>query len=96
MAVFALTGTECLRDQGIETEEQAESEDGDDGENVGAESDSADSHGAVREMADHHGVHDGHEHPAELGENERDGEVDGWAKLFAEMGEKGHGRDRVY
>jgi hypothetical protein len=79
-----------LRDECVEAEQQAESEQSDRRENVGAEGDRSNGDGAVGKMADHDGVHDAHGHPAKFGENERDGEFDGGAKLFAKIGEKGH------
>ena len=95
MAVFALAGTEGLRDERIEAEENAESEEGDRREDIGTQRDGPDGDGAVRQVAHHDGVHDGHSHPAKLGEYERDGETNRWAKFVAEMGEKGHGWNEV-
>ena len=85
MAVFALSGAEGLRDQGVETDQQTFAEKRQHNKDVGAEADCAHGDGAVRKLADHHGVHDGHAHPAEFGEDERKREVNRWAQFAREI-----------
>ncbi len=69
MAILAFAGAEGLRDEGIESEQNAEAKERDGDEDVRAESDGSDGSGAVGQASDHHGVHDGHAHPTELGED---------------------------
>jgi hypothetical protein len=92
MAVFALAGAKCLRDESVQAQKQTAAEKSEDDENVGAEADSAHGGGAVGQMTDHHGVHDGHAHPAEFGEDERNGQPQGGAKLSAKCLELNHRR----
>ena len=91
VAVFALASTEGLGHEGIEADEEAFAEEGEDDEEAGADADGADGFGAVGEAADHHGVHDDHAHPADFGEDERKGEAERGTEFVAEDGEEGHG-----
>ena len=75
MAVFALAGAEGLRDEGVETDKQAAAEEAEDVDEDAAEADGGDGYRAVGKTADHHGVDDGHGHPAEFGEDEREGQA---------------------
>jgi hypothetical protein len=72
MAIVEIAAAEGLGHQGIEPQQQADAE-----ERGGVEDGAADAYGADgrRAQAPHHdGVHDGHGHPAQLGEHDRDGE----------------------
>jgi len=96
MTIFAMAGTEGLRDQGIESNENSFGEKGKDDEETGSDADGADGLGGVGEAPDHHGVDDHHTHPADLGEDEREGEAEGGSKFAAEDGDEGHGQsDRL-
>src|ERR1700757_2568304 len=94
VAVFATAGAERLRDECVQANEEAFSEEGEDEEEAGTDADRADGFGAVRETADHHGVNDDHAHPADFGEDERKSEVEGRTEFAAEDREEGHGEFR--
>ena len=94
VAVFALASAEGLGDEGVEADEEAFAEEGEDEEEAGADADGADGFGAVGETADHHGVDDDHAHPADFGEDERKGEAERGTEFVAEDGEEGHGRSK--
>ena len=91
VAVFAMAGAEGLRDEGVQADEKAFAEEGEDDEEAGGDADGADGFGGIGKAADHHGVHDDHAHPADFGEDERKSEAEGGAKFAAEDGEEGHG-----
>lgn len=82
-AVFGAAGTEGLGDQGVEADEEALAEEGENQEEAGTDADGGDGLGAVGEAADEHGVFDDHADPADFGQDERDGQVEGGAKLGA-------------
>ena len=90
-AVVAAAGAEGLRDQGVEADEQAFAEEGEDKKQAGADADGCDGLGAVWEAANEHGVFDGHADPADFGEDERDGQVKGGAQFGADGGPGEHG-----
>jgi len=90
VAILAATRAEGLGDESVEANHEAFAEEGEYEEETGADADGADGLGAVREAADHHGVNDDHAHPADFGEDERKGEVQGWPEFGAEGAEKGH------
>ena len=83
MAIFALAGTEGLRDESVEAHEEAAAEKREHDEDIGTEADRAHGRGAVGQAADHHGVDDGHAHPAEFGEDEREREAQSGGELLA-------------
>ena len=91
MTIFPLTGTERLGDHGVEAHEKSCAEQSEDNEDIGAETDRTHCSGAVGEMADHDGVHDGHAHPAKLGEYQRQGEAHRGRQFFAESFQANHG-----
>ncbi len=78
----------------VEADEEAFSEKGEDHEDAGGNADSGDGGSAVGKATDHHGVDDDHAHPADFGEDEREGEAKGGAKFVAEGGEGEHGGAR--
>jgi hypothetical protein len=90
-AVFAAAGAEGLGDEGIEADEDALPEEGEDQKKAGADADGGDGLGAVGEPADHHGVHDGHADPTYFGEDEGEGQVESGAELGAQGGPGEHG-----
>ncbi len=71
MTVLALTGAERLRNQCVQPNQQSTSKHGEDVDENSAKAHGRDGHCAVWKAAHHHGVHDGHAHPADFGENER-------------------------
>jgi hypothetical protein len=81
-----------LGDEGVEADEQALAEKDEYKEEAGTDADSGDGLGAVGKAADEHGVFDGHADPADFGEDERDGEVEGGAKFGAKSGPGEHER----
>ncbi len=91
MTVLALTGAESLRHESVESHKQSSAEERQDNEDVGAEAYRAHGGGAIGKMADHHGVHDGHTHPAEFGEHQRQGEVHRGREFFAKSFQADHG-----
>jgi hypothetical protein len=94
VAIFALASTEGLGHEGVQANEETFTEKGEDDEEAGADADGADGFGAVGKTADHHGVNDGHAHPADFGEDERESEAEGGTEFVAENGEEGHGEFR--
>src|SRR5215467_2707386 len=92
MAVLALARAKGLRNERVESDEQAVAEKGQHVEQVGADADGTDGAGAVRKMADHHGVHDAHAHPADFGKNQRQSEPDGGTKFVTKCLEADHVR----
>ncbi len=91
VTVFAVAGTEGLRDKRVEADEDAFTTEGENVEEIGADGYGADGHGAVGKAADHHGVDDAHAHPADFGEDEREGEAESGAEFGTEGGEGEHG-----
>ena len=94
VTVFALASAEGLRDKGIEANEKAAAEEGQDIEKVGTDADRTDGAGAVRKVADHDRVHNTHAHPADFGENQRQSEPDRGSKFVAKCLEADHVRAR--
>jgi hypothetical protein len=94
VAVLATARTERLRNKSVQANEEALTEKGEYQEEAGADADGADGFGAVGKTADHHGVNDGHAHPADFGEDERESEAEGGTEFVAENGEEGHGEFR--
>src|SRR6202789_4633334 len=72
----------------MEPAHQAVAEDRGGGEQNAAEADGADGFGAMGLAADHHGIDDGHGHPAEFGEDERDGQTQHGARFFGDVVEE--------
>jgi len=72
-AVIAAASAEGLRDEGVEADEDAFAEEGEDQEEAGTDADGGDGLSAVGETADKHGVFNGHADPADFGQDERDG-----------------------
>ena len=91
VAIFATAGTERLRDKGVQADEKAFPEEGENDKEARGDGYSPDGFGGIGKAADHHGVHDGHGHPADFGEDEGKSEAQGGAKLRTEDGEEGHG-----
>lgn len=81
-----------MGDEGVEADEQALAEKDEYQEEAGTDADGGDRLGAVGQAADKHGVFDGHADPADFGEDKRDGEVKGGAKLGAKSGPGEHER----
>src|SRR6202051_3451335 len=98
MAILTLTGAESLRNKSVEAHEQSCAEKCEDDEDVRAEADGAHGGGAIGQMANHHGVHDGHAHPAKLGEDQREGKAHRGRKFLAKSFQMNHGWlcDEVY
>ena len=96
VAVLAVTGTESLRNEGVQTDEEAFAKEGEDDEDAGTDADGTDGFGTVGETANHHGIDDYHAHPADFREDERKGEMKGGAEFVAEDAEEGHGNLRRY
>src|SRR5579885_1030989 len=84
MTILAPARAKGVGNQRVQSDEKASTEKGQHVEEIGADADGADGGGAVRQAADHHGVPDAHGHPADFGENQREGEAEGWAELGAE------------
>jgi len=82
VAVVEAAGAPGLRDEGVEAEEKADAEEGGRVVDGVAESDGAD--GVRSETADHDEVDDGHGHPAELGEDDGNGEGEESAEFFTD------------
>jgi hypothetical protein len=91
VTVFETAGAERLGDEGVEADEEAFAEEGEDEKEAGADTDGGDRLGAVGEAADHHGVHDSHADPADFGEDEREGHVESGAEFGAQGGPGEHG-----
>lgn len=92
MAVFAAARAEGLRDESIETDEDAFAEKSEDDEEARTNADGTDGFGAVRQATDHHGVNDHHAHPADFGKDEGQGQMESGTEFAAEDGnESGHG-----
>lgn len=91
VAVFAMTGAKGLGDQGVQTDEDAFAKESKDNEEAGTDADGTNGFGAVGEAADHHGVDDDHAHPADFGEDKREGEMQGGTEFGTEDWEEGHG-----
>ena len=91
-AVVAAAGAERLRDEGVEADKDAFSEECEHQEEAGADADGGDGLGAVGETSDKHSVFNGHADPANFGQDERDGQVQGGAKLGAKGGPGEHER----
>src|SRR6202789_2142974 len=72
----------------MEPAHQAVAEDRGGGEQNAAEADGADGFGAMSLATDHHGIDDGHGHPAEFGEDERDGQTQHGARFFGDVVEE--------
>jgi hypothetical protein len=58
-----------LGDKGIEADQEATSEEGQNIEEVGTDADGPDGARTVRKVADHDGIHDTHAHPADFGKD---------------------------
>ena len=91
MTVFAPAGAKSLRYQRVEAHEKSCAEKCEDHEDVGAQAYRAHGGGAIGKMADHDGVHDGHAHPAKLGEHQRQGEAHRGRQFFAKSFQANHG-----
>src|SRR5260370_29698964 len=85
MAVLALAGAKSLRDERIQSHQQATTKECEHDKNIGAQTYGAHGGRAVGQASDHHGVDDGHAHPAKFGKHERNGELQGGP----EFGSKG-------
>src|SRR5579884_2471356 len=85
MTILAPARAKGVGNQRVQSDEKASTEKGQHVEEIGADADGADGGGAVRQAADHHGVHDAHGHPADFGENQREGEAERGAKFGAEI-----------
>ena len=81
--IFAAVG---LRDESIESEKQAAAEDRDAVVKALAQAGGADGDGAVGQPPHHDGVHDTHAHPADLGDDQRQGKAQRKRKIFAQRG----------
>src|SRR5437899_1797732 len=92
MAVFALASPESLRDECVQSHEQASTKEPEYDENVGAETYSAHGSRAVREPPNHHGVDDGHAHPTKFGEHKRNSELQGRPEFSAKCLKSKHVR----
>src|SRR5258708_40217207 len=92
MTVVARARPEGLRNERVQSHEQAPTEQTQHDEQVAAQTDGAHAGRAVGESADHHGVHDGHAHPAELRENERNREPQRGTEFGAKCLKSNHGR----
>ena len=94
MAVLALTGAKRLRDERVQPNQQSCSKHGEDVDQNSTKAHGSDGHRAVRKAAHHHGVYDGHAHPADFGEDERQGQSQRRSKLGAECFVASHWRKR--
>ncbi len=74
VGVVELARAVGLRDVGVEAEQDAADAEGEGVVDDLGECGGGDGDGRVGQVADHDGVDDGHEHPAEFGEDERQGE----------------------
>lgn len=91
VAIFSVASAERLRDERVQADEDPFAEKGQDVEEIGTDADSADGYGAVGKTADHHGVDNIHAHPANFGQDQREGQTQCGAKFGAEGGEGEHG-----
>jgi len=77
---------EGLGDEGVEAGHESDAEDGEGIKGGGTEAGGADGGGGMGELADHDVVDDGHDHPAELGAGERDGDAEHFADVETQFG----------
>src|ERR1700682_744620 len=91
MTVLTLASSEGLRDVRIQSHEQAAAEESQHDKNVGAQADRAHGGRAVGEAPYHHRIDDGHAHPAELGEDERNSQTQRGAEFTATGLASAHG-----
>ena len=90
MAIFALACSKGLRHKRVQTDEKSTAEESQHMNENASQADGSDGRGAVGKPANHHGVDDGHAHPAEFGENERNRELQGGAEFGAKCLESDH------
>lgn len=91
MAVLALARAERLRNERIETDEEAASKHRQNVYQNAPKTDRADGHRAVWETTYHHGVNDAHGHPADFRESKRKSKAQSGTQLGAECLELDHG-----
>ena len=72
-----------MRDESIEAEQQAAAKDGDAVVKALTQAGGPDGDGAVGQPSYHDGVHDAHAHPADFGDDERQGQAQGQDKVRA-------------
>src|SRR5437667_203643 len=90
MAILPLSRAEGLRNQRVQTDEKPTAKESQHMHKNASQTDRRDGRGAVGEPTDHHGVDDGHAHPAEFGEDERNRELQGGAEFGAKCLESDH------
>ena len=91
MAVFATACAEGLSDQSVQTDEESSAEEGKHMHEDASQADRGDGHGAIRQAADHHRVNNGHAHPAQFGEHQRNGQPQSGPDLRAKCLQSNHG-----
>ena len=79
MALAVIAGAVGLRDQGVEAEQQAHSEDGK--RHVDRRADAHGANGGGAERRHHDGVDDAHAHPTQFGQDDRHGQAKHGAKF---------------
>src|SRR5260370_28504866 len=90
MTVLTPARSEGLRDERIQSHQQAATKERQHNKNVGAKADGAHGGGAVGEPPDHHSVHYGNAHPAKLGKEEWNGQPQRGAEFGAQCLESNH------
>src|SRR6266513_193479 len=91
MTVLAPARSESLRNQRVQSHEQAATEKSQDDKNVGAQTDRAHCGRTVGKPPYHHRIDDSHAHPAEFGEHKWNGEPQRGAEFGAKCLESDHG-----
>lgn len=90
VAIIAAAGPEGLGDKSIEPDEETFAEKDENKVEAGTDADCCDGLGAIGEAADRHGVYNGHGNPADFGEDEGQGQMEGGPELGAEGGPGKH------
>src|SRR5260370_24843344 len=92
MAIFALARAESLRNKCVQANQQTSTKKRQHVNKNATQANGGDGHSAAGQAADHHGVHDGHAHPPELSEDERNCEPQRGTDFGAKCLQSDHGR----
>src|SRR6266702_8820125 len=91
MAIFAPACTQSLRNKRVQANQKPPTKKRQHVNKKATQANGGDGHSAVGQAADHHGIHDGHAHPTEFGEDERNGKPQRGADFGAKCLQSDHG-----
>src|SRR5258708_2288749 len=90
MAIFALACTESLGNKCVQANQKPSAKKRKDVNKDAPKANGGNGHSAVGEATDHHGIDDRHAHPPELGEDQRNGELQSGPEFGAKCLEVNH------